>query len=410
MTSYGSFIRRRAESKMSVFGMRESGPIETLSVDKRLRLMGKFMYALDEANIRIITMMHKAGPRNLLEVARATGLPPTSVYDRARRLERQFGVLSKANPDHSKLGLRKCITIVESNPGLEDFVTEALAAPNYWKAIMRCEGGFTHYALHAIPEGRDQEFEKYLAETVQRGLVRKYDVKWVSDYYYGFPNFQLYDPETCAWAFKWDEWTDWVSQKNSLKEIRDPSGYSIEADKADLLILVALEMNARTKFSEMSKFVGITLQAVKYRYDRRILPRGLVRDFVINVLPYPPELSDMYEVLLSFEDTEAMNAFFGASEQMFPVLRVVKVLDETKLGVRTYTPRSETGRLFAMLSKLARSGLVSDYSAIRLRPEIQTRQTISAELFDDKVGWKYEPGQHYAALDAIVEHARLESR
>jgi len=410
LTSYGSFIRRRVQTKMSVFGMRESRPIETLSVDQRLRLMGKFMYALDEANIRIITMMHKAGPRNLLEVARAAGLPPTSVYDRARRLERQFGVLSKANPDHSKLGLRKCITIVDSNPGLEDFVTEALAVPNYWKAIMRCEGGFTHYALHAIPEGRDQEFEKYLAETVQRGLVRKYDIKWVSDYYYGFPNFQLYDPETCAWTFKWSEWTDWVSQKNSLKEIRDPSGYSIEADKADLLILVALEMNARTKFSEMSKFVGVTLQAVKYRYDRRILPRGLVRDFVINVLPYPPELSDMYEVLLSFEDTEGMNAFFGVSEKMFPVLRVVKVLGETKLGVRTYTPRSETGQLFAMFSKLARSGLVSDYSAIRLRPEMQTRQTISAELFADKVGWKYEPSQHYAALDAIVEHARVEPR
>jgi hypothetical protein len=118
----------------------------------------------------------------------------------------------------------------------------------------------------------------------------------------------------------------------------------------------------------------------------------------------------MYEVLLSFEDSEAMNAFYGTSEQMFPVLRVVKVLGETKLGVRTYTPRSETGRLFAMLSKLARSGLVSDYSTIRLRPEMQTRQTISAELFDDKVGWKYEPGQHYAALDAIMEHARLEPR
>jgi len=395
---------------MTVFDMPISGAIERVSVEQRLHLMSNFMYALDDTNIRIIKHMHKVGPRNLLEVARAAGLPATSVYDRTRKLEKQFGVLSLANPDHSKLGLRKCITIVESNPGLEDFVTEALAVPNYWKTMTRCEGGFTHYALHAIPDGREQEFEKYLAETQRRGLARKYEIAWVSDYHYGFPNFELYEPRTRAWMFRWDTWTESANEKKRLKGIRDPARYSIEADKSDLLILVGLEINARTRFSEMAKFVGITLQAVKYRYDRRIIPRGLVRDFVINVLPYPPELSDMYEVLVSFEDEESMSAFYGAAQEMFPVLRVVKVLGEKKLGVRTYTPRSETGSLFAMLSRLARSGLVSDYSAIRLRPETNHTQTISAELFENKVGWKYEPGQHLAALDAIVENARLEPR
>jgi hypothetical protein len=60
-----------------------------------------------------------------------------------------------------------------------------------------------------------------------------------------------------------------------------------------------------------------------------------------------------------------------------------------------------------MLSKLARSGLVSDYSAVRIRPETQARQTISVELFEDKVGWKYESNRHLEALDAIVEHAKV---
>lgn len=387
--------------------MRIAGPIDRLSVEQQLRLMGKFMYALDETNIRIIRLMHKIGPRNLLEVARAAGLPPTSVYDRARKLEEQFGILSIANLDHSKLGLRKCITLVESNPGLEDFVTEALAIPNYWKTITRCEGGFTHYALHAVPEGRDQEFEKYLAATRERGLVRKYETVWVSDYHYGFPNFQLYDPSNCAWTFEWDRWTASVKEKERPKAIHDPPYCSIEADRADLLILAKLEINARTKFSEISRNMGITLQAVKYRYDKRILPKDLIRDFVINVWPYPPELSDMHEILVNFEDEESMSSFFGASEEMFPVFRTVKVLGERKLGMRTYCPRSETGQLFGMLSKLARSGLVSDYSAVRIRPETQTRQTISVELFEDKVGWKYEPSQYLDALDAIVEHAKV---
>jgi DNA-binding Lrp family transcriptional regulator len=386
-----------------------SGPIDRLSVERRLRLMGKFMFALDETNIRIVQLMHEIGPRNLLEVARAAGLPPTSVYDRARRLEDQFGVLSVANLDHAKLGLRKCITLVESNPGLEDFVTEALAIPNYWKTITRCEGGFTHYALHAVPDGRDKEFEKYLAATQETGLVRKYEIVWVSDYHYVFPNFQLYDPKDCTWTFKWDKWANSIKNKDHLRAIHDPPHYSVEADKTDLLILTELELNARSRFSEISKIIGTTLQAVKYRYDKRILPRGLIKDFVINLWPHPPELSEMYEVLVSFEDEEGMASFFGASAEMFPIFRTVKVSGEKKLGVRTYSPHNETGQLFGMFSKLARSGLVSDYSAVRVRPETQARQTISAELFENKMGWKYELGRDLATLDAIVEHAKVSS-
>jgi DNA-binding Lrp family transcriptional regulator len=394
---------------MSASGMPISGPIDRLSVERRLRIMGKFMFALDETNIRIIRLMHEIGPRNLLEVARAAGLPPTSVYDRARKLEEQFGILSVANLDHGKLGLRKCITLVESNPGLEDFVTEALAIPNYWKTITRCEGGFTHYALHAVPDGRDQEFEKYLAATQERGLVRKHETVWVSDYQYAFPNFKLYDPADFTWTFEWDKWIDSIKNKDRPKEIHDPSHYSVEVDKTDLLILTELEMNARSRFSEISKIIGTSLQAVKYRYDKRILPKGFIKDFVINLWPHPPELSEMYEVLVSFEDEEGMNSFFGASEEMFPIFRTVKALGQNKLGIRTYSPRNETGQLFGMLSKLARSGLVSDYSAVRIRPETQARQTISAELFENKMGWKYELSRHLATLDAIIEHAKVSS-
>jgi DNA-binding Lrp family transcriptional regulator len=407
MRSYGSFLKEDVEAKMAGLDMRASGPIAKLSIEQRWRLMGRFMFALDETNIQIITLMHRMGPRNLLEVARAAGLPPTTVYDRAHRLEGKFGVLSIANVDHSKIGLKKCITLVESNPGMEEYVTEALAVPNYWKTITRCEGGFTHYALHAIPEDRVREFEKYMVQTERGGLVRKHETVWVSDYYYSFPNFSLYDPTDGTWSFEWDRWTDQIKGSSSPKAIRDPTHYSIEADRADLLILAELEINARAKFSEISKILGITLQAVKHRYDKRISPRSLIKDFVINVLPHPTELSDMYEILLSFEDEGNMDAFFGVSQEMFPILRIVKVLGEKKLGVRAYSPRNETERLFAMLSGLARFGVVSDYSGVRIRPETQSRQMISTELFEDKVGWKYDSIQHLAALDAILEHAKV---
>jgi len=387
--------------------MWESGPARGISAEHRIRLMGKLMYALDEANIRILTLMHELGPRNLLEVARAAGLPPTSVYDRARKLEERLKALSTANLDHSKLGLRKCVTLVESNPGMEEYVTEALAVPNYWKTITRCEGGFTHYGLHAIPDGRSHEFEKYVNRIEDLGLVRKHETVWVTDYHYAFPNFRLYDPVNRSWSFEWDRWGQRIKERRSSKVIHDPPVFSNEADRTDILILTELEIDARAKFSDISKLLGITLQAVKHRYDKRIVPRGLIKEFVMTVLPYPYELSDLYEVLLAFEDEEGMNAFFGVCGEMFPILRTVKVLGERKLSVRAYSPRNETGRLFSMLSGLARSGLVADYSAVRIRPETQTQQTISAELFENKTGWRYESSQHFAALETILQSAKV---
>ncbi len=387
--------------------MRPSVLPERVSVEQRLRQMGRLVYALDETNIRIITMMHQVGPRNLLEVARAAGLPPTSVYDRTRRLEQDFGILSTANLEHSRIGLRKCVTLVESNPGMEEYVTEAIAVPNYWKTITRCEGGFTHYALHAIPEKRRGEFERYMKQVQEGGLARKYETIWVSDYDYMLPNFELYDPLHRAWSFEWEAWMRRIKERRDAKAMADPADFSIKADRSDLIILAALETNAREKFSEMSKLLGITLQAVKHRFDKRIVPRGLIKDFVINVLPYPPGLSDLYEILVTFDDEESMQAFCGTAQKMFPVQRVMKVLGRRMLSVRTNTPRSETEDLFMALSTLARAGLLNDYSAARIRPETQTRQTISTELFDEKVGWKFETAQHLGTLETITEHAKV---
>ncbi len=322
--------------------MQTSEPPRKFSVQQRLHQIGKLADALDETNIRIITAMHKVGPRNLLEVARVSGLPPTSVYSRTKKLERDFGVLSRVNLDHSKIGLRKCISLVESNPGLEEYVTEAIAVPNYWKTITRCEGGFTHYSLHAVPEERHEEFESYMERMQDVGLTRKCQTIWVSDHDFILPNFGLYDPVQRAWTFQWEAWTQQIKRRGYAKAITDPVDFSIRADRADLIILSALERNARVKFSEMSKLLGLTLQAVKHRFDRRIIARGLIKDFVVNVLPYPPGLSDLYEILVTFDDEESMQAFCGTAQKMFPAQRIAKVLGRRMLSVRTNTPRSET--------------------------------------------------------------------
>src|SRR2546422_10821173 len=78
-------------------------------------------------------------------------------------------------------------------------------------------------------------------------------------------------------------------------------------DKNDLLILKELMKDARKKLSELSQMIGMTLPAAKYRFDN-LARRGFLQDYVIQVLPYPPEISDLYEVRLDFSEHKAMIA------------------------------------------------------------------------------------------------------
>src|SRR5207244_12916870 len=78
-------------------------------------------------------------------------------------------------------------------------------------------------------------------------------------------------------------------------------------DKNDLLILKELMKDARKKLSELSQLIGMTLPAAKYRFDN-LARRGVLQDYVIQVLQYPPEISDLYECRLDCGEHNAMIA------------------------------------------------------------------------------------------------------
>jgi DNA-binding Lrp family transcriptional regulator len=343
---------------------------------------------LDSMNIKIFSAMWKLGPRNLLEVARQTGIPFTSVYHRVERIERE-SELAYLVPKLSKLGMMRVVVLVAARLGCEEAVTKALTIPNLWVSINTCEGTFTHDAVNAVPIQHINEFREYVRRLAQSGLITRFKIIPTGDYLPNFPDFDYYDARTHQWKFEWDRWFSAMIHANPTACVQDPRSYNILVDKKDLLIIKELEKNYRKSFADLAPVAGMSLHGVKYHFDKKLVPEGIVQNYQFNVVPYPKEVSAFHEIMLEFNSEIDMNRFLSVLPRLFFIIGASKVLRRNAILVRTYILESQLAKLFVFFSQLAKAGLLQSFSLVRKHFQSRRTQTISYELFDDEKGWAF---------------------
>ncbi len=361
----------------------------------------KILKDLDSMNIKIFSAMWKLGARNLLEVSRRTGIPFTSIYHRIERLESKSGPLTYVVPKISKLGMMRVVVLATARLGCEEAVTQALKAPNLWQAINSCEGTFTHDSVHSVPVGFVNEFRAYIRQLATTGLIKRFKIILTGDYVPNFPDFTYYDSVTHQWTFPWDRWYTEIIDGDATTTFDDPQAYRVSADKKDLQIIEELELNARKSFSELAPKVGISLHGVKYHFDKRLIPNGIIQNIQFNVVPYPKEVTAFHEIMLEFNSKLDMNKFYSAVPRLFFVIGASKILGRNAILLRTYILESQLSNLFKFLSQLAKAGMLQSYSAIRKELKSRIVQTISSELFDDEKGWTLNPSKSYEELEKL---------
>ena len=347
----------------------------------------RILRELDPMAIKILSAMWEYGPRNLLEISRRTGIPFTSVYHRVERIESKSGPIVYVVPKLSKIGMVRVLVLAAVRLGCEESVTRALTAPNLWSAIESCEGAFTHASTHSVPVSSLGPFTDYLSDLCRIGLVTDMKVIPLGDYAPNFPDFNYYDPSRQEWTFPWNSWFTKIFAAEPTQSLRDPPSYATDVDENDLLIVRKLEANARKTYSELAPVLGISLYGVKYHFDKKLLPSGIVSNFQFNVVPYPKEVSALHEIMLEFDNSLSMDKFVSAIRNLFFVVGFAKVLSKNAIILRTYIIESQLPRLFVFFSELARANLLRSYSAIRKDIHSRRTQTISHELFDKEKGW-----------------------
>lgn len=362
---------------------------------------------LDSTNIKILSAMWKFGPRNLLEVSRRTGIPFTSVYHRMGKLEAKSGRVAYLIPQVSKLGMARVVVLVTARAGSEEQTLAALKIPNFWWSINPCEGNFTHHSVHAVPAKFIQDFRAYIRHLSKIGLITQYRIITTGEQYPNFPNFRYYNPSANEWKVPWGLWLKALSRMTPTKVIDDPESYAVLAGRKDLVIVKELEKNARRRFADLAPIVGITLQGVKYHYDKILVPKGIVQNFAFDVYPYPIEVSAYHEIMLEFTNQRNMNKFFSLVSELFFVLGASKVLRKNSLLIRTCILQSQLLNMFAFFSEMAKSGILDSYSSVRLNFAGRETQTISYELFDDHKGWVFDLKHALYDLRKLAKSKRL---
>jgi len=345
--------------------------------------------------------MAKAGPRNLLEISRLTGIPVNTVQYRITRIETNVRETSTLIPKVTKLEMVRVAVLVAARAGLEDVVTRALKIPNYWRTVERCEGTFTHHSIQTIPIRFLKVFKEYISTMHAMNLIKSFRFIQTSDSKSFFPDFTSYDALSGKWTFCWDKWLNELQSAASGETIQDPQIDAITMDETDLQIIAYLELSGRMNFSEIAKKIGVSPQTVKYHYDNKLVPSGAIDEFHIDVPPYPVDISTYHEFMLEFADKTSMNRFFSLAVKLFFVEHVSKVLRKNTLLVRTRIIQSQMSNLFSFFSEMTNQGLLTSYSAVRLNMDSREWQTISFELFEDSEGWKWDTYHNLLELNKL---------
>jgi len=363
------------------------------TADEYFERIDRVISVFDSENIKIINTMKRHGPRNLQDVSRKSGVPYPTVYTRVNKLEKEGLLRTWVYPNFSRIGLSRAMVFLSTTPGREVLARDAVKIPGYWIRTTRCTGDCNgYYSLHAIPSNNRQDFEQFIDQIVSSGLASDSRVFWLDEYTSIIPNFEYFDQNKGTWKFNWASWlrTLTPAQKPKKKPLDKENGKK-NYDKSDLLILNELMQDARKKLSEFAKLIGITLPAAKYRFDN-IVRRGLVQDYVIDILPYPPEISDLYEIRLDFKALQRLPFVLGYS----------KIRGTNAATVRVFLPRGELNNLLTLLSALVRRKVLDRFSYLVFDCMTIEDQTFPYKSYTNDKGWHYDNHEYLAGLRKLA--------
>jgi DNA-binding Lrp family transcriptional regulator len=362
--------------------------------------INRFVSFLDPGNVKIAMAMKRYGLRNLQLIADKTRIPRPTVHARVSRLEKEGLLRTWIHPNYAKLGLVRAMVLLTTKPGRELLAPEALRIPGYWLRLIRCMGECNgYYSTHAIPIGKRWDFEQYLEKIVASGVATKYRVLWLGEAMSPLPDFSYYDAMKKTWTFNWPGWLRELGAR-PLHTQRKENQFGGTFDKKDLIILKELVKDGRTKLTKLARLLDMTVPAVKYRFDN-LARSGFIREYVIDMLPFAPEISDLYEMVLDFKTREGL----GHGERVLSTLPIVRTLSRVEgsnsIAVRMYLPRTEMNHLLTMLSALSRTGVLAGFTYVMLDPMTIRAQTFSYEFYEDDRGWQYDNLAYFEQLRKV---------
>ncbi len=372
--------------------------------------------SFNEVTARLISVLSQVNPRNLSEAARMLGISPSLAHYHVKRLFDK-GLLSiSAIVNYRRAGLRLATVFFDIPLSRRRVVEEVFEEFDYWRCIIPCYGRFNgYYANFVIPVGKESLFKQFLDSLRHYGLVRNYELYWISNLVLISRGFKWFDFRKRQWNFKWCKWIHDVCDGHGTVKLRvlleedNVNKAVFMPDSVDIFILKELEMNALASFKEIADKLGVTPPAIRYHYYNHVLPFKLIIGFRPLILPYPPEISDLHIFTVKFDDPDLMLKFVGSLDEK-PFSSFAMVIEKRgEVIMDAYLPKTEFLNFIDTLSNLADIGFISDFNFVTLDLKRSREQTIPHKCFD-KGRWIYHHSKYIDAIKLAAEKAmRFES-
>jgi DNA-binding Lrp family transcriptional regulator len=370
--------------------------------------MRKLLTAVD---IKILQALCDVGPRNLSKVARIAGVRRDTLEFRIRRLKSnsQLFLSTHANIYHTNLGLKKAVVVVEAEPGMEQLLFECLKVNGFWLYVCRSYGmGEGCTAIYTVPVEHCREFEEFIHELRRLGVAKNARIFWSTCFQGGRITSDWFDSCEENWVFRWDKWIKEVqTQTTDLPyTLIEPKSYPICGDETDIRILMKLEKDATTNFSEIAKMLGISRQAAQFRFSKHLMGKNLIEGYQIALMRYGNSPFVMALFIISFHDYETLAKFARSLLNKFFIITTGRILGENAILTEVFLPTSEFRKFIDALSVLAKMELLRSYKYAIQDLRIISRQTISGEFFNGK-SWVYDHKNH---METLQQKTKSKSR
>jgi hypothetical protein len=119
------------------------------------------------------------------------------------------------------------------------------------------------------------------------------------------------------------------------------------------------------------------------------------------MLPFAPEISDLYEMVLDFKSSEGLYHGEKVLSSLPMVMTLSRVEGTNSVAVRVYLPRSQMNNLLTMLSALSRTGVLTGFTYVLLDPMTIRTQTFAYKSYEDGSGWHYDNMEYFEELRKV---------
>jgi DNA-binding Lrp family transcriptional regulator len=359
---------------------------------------------LRNSDIAVLEGLALYGVRNKSKLAAQLKISPGTLSRRIKYLRSHFSLYTLGNLYQTNIGLRKVFVIAEAQPGYEEFLYECLKTNPYWLYVSQCIGAPKCLTIYGIPAGKENAFAEFMHKLEDLEQVRNVDFLWSTCIQTINVTSSWFDRTTEEWIFPWDSWVKEIesSPLDLPYTLKEPEAYIQKADWIDVMILKELEKNSGVKLKEIAKMLNLSLQVIKYHYEKHVIKEQMFDCPQILANHYRDLSPDTYYFRFFFENPHNV-ARFANSLNNKPFARAAgKMFNQNQLFVQIYLPRQQLRNFIESLSKLVKAKFLVSYEYLIMDSQKREKQTISYEYFKED-NWEYDQKKYLENLRRIAQ-------